>query len=55
MKTKLILFALCTQLLCCVTTETVNPDGSVTKTKRIDIDAFNKGADTITVIATSGK
>lgn len=47
MKTKLLLLALCTQLLCCVTTETVNPDGSVTKTKRVDIEGVNAGSGAI--------
>ena len=50
MKTKLLLLALCTQLLCCVTTVTTNPDGSVTKTTRVDIDGVNAGAGAVSVV-----
>lgn len=35
----------------CVTTTTTAPDGTVTVERRIDLPAFNKGADTLTAIA----
>lgn len=41
MKTKLALFALCTQLWCCTTVTA--PDG--TTTKKFDLNALNSGVD----------
>lgn len=47
MKTKLLLLTACAALMSCITTETVNPDGSVTKTTRVDIDGVNAGSGAI--------
>lgn len=38
-----ILFAICIGLSACTTFETTNPDGSVTKTTKADVEGMNAG------------